>query len=267
MKTKLAGNKTAFTSHLKDAKIARENFVAQKSGSVLKIVKNDQCLTFLTAPKAEKNSTLLQCCKDVKISAEKFIEKRGNPISEDYFIPTEFSNFDDLVEGMALFSIDVKSCYWRSAYLLDIISLETYLKYLPNKLDRNKAIGCLKRKTESIYYQSGVELRREVKENELGLINTYIKSYIYDIFLEAKEKFELYHYHTDEFWIGIGMAGELDAFLKSKGFRTTCKIFKVIEIKDNGVSVFFPKEKIVKFVRKKKENGTKVLRKIGNATT
>ena len=267
MKTKLAGNKNTFVSYLKDAKVARESFVASKSGSVLKIFKNDQCFTFLTSPKGEKNSTLLQCCKDVKNSAQRFIEKNGNPIADDYFIPTEFSNFDDLVEGMAFFSIDVKSCYWRSAYLLDIISLETYLKYLPNKLDRNKAIGCLKRKTENIYYQNGVEVRREVKENELGLINTYIKSYIYDIFLEAKEKFELYHYHTDEFWIGIGMAGELDAFLKSKGFRTTCKIFKVLEIKENGVSVFFPKEKIVKFVRKKKENGTKVLRKIGNATT
>lgn len=251
MKTKVLGGKKAYESHFKDALVSRESFVEMRSGSVVKILKEEECYTFLTAPKKGDNKIVLQCCKEVKNSAKEFVNKSGVPIEEDYFIPTEYTEFESLKSSDIIFSIDVKSCYWRSAYLLGIISAATYLKYLPNKLERNKAIGCLRRKTEVIKYSNGVEIDREVRPNPLALVNTYIKSHIYNIFNEAKQHYTIYYYHTDEFWTNSKEAFSLKSFLKNKGFKVHVNHYQIVEIQDKGIVVYDNAKKCTKFVRRK----------------
>lgn len=254
MKPKVKIGRDAFEGYKKECILERKSFTLEKSGSMHKIYVDSTVQSFLISDKTKGNVHLLQACKTVKSDAREFFINNEHALPpSDLFIPTEYTNFNALKEGQVVVSIDVEACYWRTAYLLNVISFKTYLKFLPHKYERNVAIGCLRRKTEQVEFQNGKETKRQKVENELNVVNVFIKKYIYDIFLEAQGLFDIIFYHTDEFWVSMPDAAGLKKFLKEKGFRTTSDVVKIDKITDKGIECFFTKAKKSKFVRKKKK--------------
>jgi hypothetical protein len=253
MRPKTIIGKSAFEGYKNECVIERKNFTIEKSGALHRIVDDSGVHSFLVSEKTKGETSLLQACKIVKSDAIQFLNTKNADLPpSDLFIPTEYTCFENLKEGQTLVSIDVEACYWRTAYLLGVISLKTYLKFLTLKHERNVAIGCLKRKTEQVVFYNGKEIKRRSIENELTKVNVHIKKYIYDIFLQVKEDFNIVFYHTDEFWVSLHNAESLKKFLEQKGFRTKSDVLKIEKISHNGLSCRFLKANCSKFVRKKR---------------
>lgn len=123
--------------------------------------------------------------------------------------PIQFINVDLIKSniGKQLLYIDIKGCYWRTAYNLGYISKEMYLKgSIPKyKLARNTAIGSLVKTTYREHYIAGELSEREVikPSEEFVFVRNKIIRTVWDLAVEfhKKSKWGLFMFTTDCFAI------------------------------------------------------------------
>lgn len=163
-----------------------ERLVVVNGKKVAKYSKNNS-ISYL---KRDESKQILSLFASVKKSVNNYIVKQDFTIDRiEKKYNSVFANrtlFDAIDKETVFYYVDVKHCYWRIAYLFDIISEYYYNKILKKpdlKLYRNMALACIIAPREKEYYQNGENIMT-IKEDVriFNIIYENIRHYAWNIF-------------------------------------------------------------------------------------
>ena len=150
--------------------------------------------------------------------------------------PNVYVNVDNVNQyaGDYAFQLDIKNCYWKTAYNLGLITKETYFKGLKKdewKVGRNAAIGALDKKSVWDFHENGKLVETErfymppncryARSMVLQRVDEVAKKAIYEI---VKDHFLFFV--VDCFFIRTDAVEAVRDYLESTGYGfTSANIF------------------------------------------
>lgn len=142
----------------------KKNFMVERSGSFTYLHFDNTRLQY--GPDNHGGVTGAHLSKMVRSDVESLVEFKQTDEYYTFDPPSVYVNQENLnrATGEYAYQIDMRNCYWKTAFDIPIISKQTYLKGLRKKewkVGRNAAIGSLDKKTIITYYREGVEVDSE----------------------------------------------------------------------------------------------------------
>ena len=216
-----------FTEDIRVLTEKKKTFMVERSGSFTYIHFDNHRLQY--GPDNHGGVSGAQLSRMVRNDVEKLVEFKQ---TDEYFSidpPSVYVHQQNMNSeiGQYAVQIDMRNCYWKTAYTLGIITKQTYLKGLRKKewkVGRNAAIGSLDKKTIVTYYRNGVEVDserylmprncryarqlvlRKVDEMAIGIIN------------EVCNPDEFLMFVTDCFFIKQSAADKVRDYLSAHGY-------------------------------------------------
>ncbi len=171
----------------------------------------------------------------------------------------------DKVVGDYCYHVDIKNCYWETAFKLGIITKRTYLSGLRErkwKMGRNAAIGSLDKKTIVEYYEKGHLINTErmhmppnCRWARLMVINKVDEIAQNGIRKVLKDRFVMFL--TDCFIVKASGIVDICQYLKECGYEYTTSTVLIKEHNQVRKKVYWDK---IDTLRDKKKGSRKILR-------
>jgi hypothetical protein len=155
----------------------------------------------------------MEACRNVKADIKnriKFIKLLSNskPIQE------RIVNVESIVLGGEYKWFDIANCYWEIAYNSNLISLDTYVKYIDHKEARNIAIGSLAKPVWVTDYVKGEQVNKERIPSKFEQYNRIVKETAYAIYEEISAITNVAYYNIDEYVIPSDSSRKVQAILR-----------------------------------------------------
>lgn len=214
-KVLFGGNETLLKKRIAALDAIGSEYILTKNGAMTIIDDGITKKKYTTKPITTEGAKIMQCCKEVKRDALKFLEL--NPDIESrtgaYEITGtnlafigEWSKKNKDNDEIAL--VDLNHAYFRVAYLFGIVSEKTYLKWKDNRDARLIALGSFNRSAVSDL-KKGDKVMETVKvENDLTPVWNYIvfKTYKAVISVCMQLNHQYFQFQTDGIYLPVELA-------------------------------------------------------------
>jgi len=194
---------------------------------------------FFLCPMVRKDVSLLKISK---------IPKAKYYITKWYITKNILNNiYEDI------YQIDINACYWRVAYILNLISENTYLNGLKKrsyKTGRNIALGSLANKIEIRKYRDGNCIEVKYKEKKTKKVWEAIVDYVYRLSQKIYKKYphDVLFFETDCFFVSEKVAEKVKKQITKEGFKVSSKkirIKKIKQEKNKDISILIGNKKYI----------------------
>ncbi len=237
-----AGGAKALSRRLELLKKNNEKFLCTQEGSVTIIDDGVTKKKYVAREITPEGTKIMQCCKEVKKDALLFLEKnlhleavirhhkvhQTNPLYFQEFLKTNPTE-------IAL--VDVDHCYFRIAYLFNVISHKTYEKWKTQRDPRLTALGSFGRiKTADLMVGKKVMDTGKIK-NDLVLVWKFI---LYKTFKAVSGVCHIlgdkyFSYVTDGIYLPIQYAGIAQSAFASFDLPAKIILFSIEQIKPGAI--------------------------------
>jgi hypothetical protein len=226
----------------------KKDFVILQSGSAKFIEFDGRKMKFMKDRPKEERLNVQSACRLVKIDAK---SNAGSKRIPDVAIRTWEVNKDLLkeYEGKDVAGIDIRSCYWNIALRDGVISMETYLMFHEQKLERNMSIGNLARTMQVFIFQNGIMTDRQKFESDTKDSNRLIRYKTYQLYRQIQKATDnkVMLLKTDEILLPIPYAKKAKEVIQSNNLMATISLYYVENVDQRSFTLFsYKKQKSTK---------------------
>jgi hypothetical protein len=201
-----------YESHFKSLRRSRKDFTVVREGNIKEIKYDSKVYKFISKITPEQRLNM-EACRNVKTDIKsriKFIQ----PLEKNKPIRERVVDVSKIILGGDYKWFDISHCYWEIAYNKNIISLDTYIKYIDHKEARNIAIGSLAKPTWIIDYVKGEQVNKDRIPSKYECYNRIVKETAYAIYEEISAITSVGYYNIDEYVIPIESSRQVSSILR-----------------------------------------------------
>jgi hypothetical protein len=194
----------------------------------------------------------------VKREIDAYIEEHGIPetkpkVDVQRFNVSKINSILSQTRKVALFGVDINSCYWRTANLLGYISDDLYERGLKTKKKKGLlvAIGCLNKLPIIKTYQKGVCVQSDKDYEYNARYSPFYWNIIYhtyELMMEAYAEFgdDFVMYLTDCLFVQTSKMKVAKEFFMKRGYMVKTHLIDLVSYDGRELKWFDSKDKKVK---------------------
>ncbi len=229
------GGESALHSRIASLDKQKIKYILEIKGSLTILDDGVKKTKFATKKLTKESASIMQCCKEVKADAKRFMDNTPlleTLIGEYKLVGSNPQYFKKYIKEnkKEIASVDINHCYFRIAYLFNIITAKTYDKWKDLRDERLTAIGCLNTSTTYDIIENGARTGTGKKDNELFKVWEYI---LYKTFkavecacISCDNKY--FSYHTDGIYLPLEYAEKAEKCLHSLNLPTKIVKYNVV---------------------------------------